>query len=356
MKRFVVRSYEVICSLQKNLHINYRFHGGLLATWRCFLGTLISYFPSFSFPETFPNQIDVLTFSVVPSLTLIWLMFIKRMCLSVPLKVYIGDCSGGIKPKVKKSYERLDIIPYINDAHGQKLDLFIKRYCRAEYVLVSDDDVFFLSDTPLAWGLVEMQADPNLAVVSFVPRERFTWQINGEEHIPMGSYCLLIRLSIWRRENLSFRTVHEPSINPNSYQGEYDTADFANIALIRKGYRVMVAPPEICADLHVRKGLSGTLWEVQSSPEKDLPNRFSRPLGVVYTNISFVHKVAMLADVIFPGQVINEPAWKTLVAQALSLLRNNVPDETIALIDQKVDEEMKLLAKSLDERNTGSPL
>lgn len=347
MKRFVIRSYEILCSLRKNLYINYRFHGGLLAAWRCFWGTLISHFPSFPITKNSPDQMDVLTFSVVPSLTLIWLAFIKRIHLSTPLKVYIGDCSGGIKSKAKKSYGGLNIVPYINDAHGQKLDLFIRRYCHAEYILVSDDDVFFLSDAPLVWGLAQMRADPNLAVISFVPRERFAWQINGEEHMPMGSYCLLIRHSIWQRENLSFRTVHEPSPNPNSYRGEYDTADFANVALIRNGYRVLIAPPEIRAGILIRKGLSSTLWEAQSLPVENLPDRFSRPLDVTYANICFVYKMTMLADVVFPGRVANEPVWETLITQVLSLLRKSVDDEIINLIDQKNDDEIKLFATLL---------
>lgn len=153
----------------------------------------------------------------------------------------------------------------LNEVHGTKVDLLMSRRATSAYMLVSDDDVFWLDSTPWDWAMEQFARDPNLAVASLVPRERFTWTINGREHQPMGSYNLIIRRSIWIREKLSLKPLPIPSPNPESHNGHYDTADFANCELLKRGYNIAIAPPEVRARMVAFKALSSGLLVLQKN-------------------------------------------------------------------------------------------
>jgi hypothetical protein len=333
---------------QKNWSNNYRYHGGWKSATRCILGTLAS-FTRPALPINYCDQLDVLTFSFLPSLTLIWLASISKLHLQRYPRIIIGDCSGGIWAKGKELPKFVNIFPFQNDAHGQKLDRFLLHYCKTEVVLVCDDDVFFLDAVPLAWGLSQLHSDPSIAVVSFVPRQRFTWKINQQEYIPMGSYCLLIRRDLWLKEKLSFRTVHQPSISPESYRGEYDTADFANVELLRRGYRVLIASPEIQAHLHISKGVSSALWEIQAQPELNSLEYLSRPREEIYTNLLFVRGIGDLVEEIFPRIAQNSPEWKSLLERSIDVLNERLSPEIAWGISEKVNHDIQKISSSLLE-------
>jgi hypothetical protein len=350
MKKSLLKAYEMLGLFKNNWKGNYRYHGGWMSAIKCFWGMLESLDRPIH-PNSFRDQLDILTFSIVPSLTLVWLAVVRKIHLQLRVKIFIGDCSGGIRTKNKDFLGDVNILPLQNEAHGQKLDYFFARVCQAEYVLVCDDDIFFLDASPLEWGLLQMQADPNLAVVSFVPRERFTWEINQQEYIPMGSYCLLIRREIWLKEELSFRTVHRPSINPKSYQGEYDTADFANVELIRRGYRILITPPDLRSHIHISKGVSGTLWEVQSYSDGDFQEHFSHPLDITYANLSFVKEISVLAERIYPAAAQNSFEWESLIRLFKQYLSKKLSQEIVNLLDDKVNCEIQNLSSAIFGNN-----
>jgi len=351
MKKRLSKIYYMIISIKSAWISNYRFHGGWTAALRCMWGTLKSYtFPVQS--DSLRGELDILTFSIAPSLTLVWLAFIRKVRLQCHTQIFIGDCSGGIWPKNKELLEDATILPFQNETHGYKLDHFFARICQAEYVLVCDDDVFFLDAVPLEWGLSQMRADPNLAVVSFLPRQRFTWQINQQEYMPMGSYCLLVRRNIWLKEKLSFKTVHQPSINPKSYRGEYDTADFANVELIRRGYRVLIAPPDLRSHLHINHGISGTLMETQNYSGRKFSSRirFARPLDTTYTNLSFLKNIGTLPENIYPGVAQNSSEWQCLIQQSLQILAGRLSPDIITHLDGQVDHDIQNLSSVLFDK------
>jgi hypothetical protein len=171
----------------------------------------------------------------------------------------------------------------------------------------------------------------------------------------MGSYCLLIRREIWLKEKLSFRTVHQPSINPKSYRAEYDTADFANVELIRRGYRVLIAPLDLRSHLYICHGISGTLLEAQSYSGRNFPDsiRFSRPLDTTYTNLSFVKEISALAENIYQDVAKNSFEWKSLIQQTLQILIERLPPDAVRHLDDQVDRDIQKLSSALfDKTNT----
>ncbi len=137
----------------------------------------------------------------------------------------------------------------------------MEKVCRASNVVVTDDDVFWLSDQPLRWALAQFAADPKVAVVSLMPRETVSDVLEGQVKQPMGSYCLLIRRNIWIHEGLSFR-IMQPRAS-EGYGWFYDTADFANIELLQRGYRVVIAPPELRRELCCLEAISTWTLKIQ---------------------------------------------------------------------------------------------
>ncbi len=221
-------------SIRKDWRSNYAYYGGVYSVINCLMGYLRVVLSPTKQQSSQPSKLDCITFSVVPLLAYTWMKALRRTeSYGGPYKYYVGDCCGGLKG-LHLDDKSVKIIPMLNLAHGQKLDLFINKFSDSQYVLISDDDIFFLKPTAILWAIKELDKDICNAVVSFVPRERFTWTVNGNDYQPMGSYCLIIRRDTWLKEELSFRTVKEPNINPKSYKGEYDTADYANVELIKK--------------------------------------------------------------------------------------------------------------------------
>jgi hypothetical protein len=171
----------------------------------------------------------------------------------------IGDCSGGFPGDLNLPGVR--VFPLLNHPHGIKLDLFIQRICCAPYVVVTDDDVFWMSEKPLRWALAEFEADERVAVVSLMPRDTASSVLEGKVPQPMGSFCLVIRRDLWIKEGLSFRIVQPPA--SEGYGWFYDTADFANVELLKRGYRVVIAPPELRRELCCLEAISTWTLKIQ---------------------------------------------------------------------------------------------
>lgn len=351
IKSIIVNIYQTYGLIRVNWATNYPYHRGWVSLIRCLLGTFHSSIRQAQ-PTRLYGQVDILTFSIIPSLTLVWLAFIFKISFEKRHRIFIGDCSGGIKLGNTKLAGLVNVIPFLNHTHGKKLDHFFSRHCCAEYVLICDDDIFFLDDLPLTWGLAQMQADTKLAVVSFVPRGRFVWEINQQKHISMGSYCLLVRRDLWLKEKLSFQVVHKPSPNPKSYRGEYDTADFANVELVQRGYHIIVAPNEIRAHLHAFKGVSSALWEIQSHEFHAMPKPFSQPPDKMYLNVSFCRMMSVFAEKVFPGGAQNLPVWNALIEKTRRALIEKLPIGTVRQIDEDLEQDFHNLSHILFEETS----
>jgi hypothetical protein len=219
--------------------------------------------------------VDALTFSVVPRLTAAWSIYMDRALAGSNHQILIGDSSGGFQSLVPNS--KIRILPVLNFPHGEKLDLFVQRFCRSEFVVVSDDDVFWLNNGAWLWAVEQFKADARLAVVSLRPRGGQIWPPTAERipGPPMGSYCLIIRRQIWMEEQLSFRIVESPAHKHNGYF--FDTADYANVQLLERGYRVLIAPETVCASVVTFDGTSCWALRIQQHCGKLKPFLVGKP-------------------------------------------------------------------------------
>ena len=232
----------------------YRYHG-FIPLIRCLVGTR-KLMQSGLVNRGDGGLVDCLTFSVIPEISTLWTTFLGYALDCQKMTVLLGDGSG-IFPSSPTAF--LHVLPIFNFNHGVKLDLFMQKACHAEYVLVCDDDLFWLDDEPIRYALNRFSENSKLAVVSLHPRPEKNSQLVEHVGQPMGSYCLIIRRSIWLKENLSFKYYKPESLNPPIYF--FDTADYANLQLIQKGYDVEIAPEEIREHIVTFYGTS--MWGIK---------------------------------------------------------------------------------------------
>ncbi len=281
---------------------NYRHHGGATAFGRCSLGTA-AVKTGLIRPSGTGATVEILTFSVVPWMTAVWAKLLRQSIPSHVADLLIGDCSGGLREAQREwiGRDHTRFVPCLNSHHGDKLDLFLARLCRAPYVLIADDDVFWFDDEPLRWALEQLKADPKVAAVSLKPRDHLSDAMRHDGITrPMGSHCLVIRTEAWRREKLSFAVAPPP---PGIDDFIYDTGDLANRDLLQRGYRVVIAPPELESSFVEFDALSSWILRLQGqSPDQlaravvDIPIRrrkvlqtlaFARELTVLLGELGF---------------------------------------------------------------------
>jgi hypothetical protein len=243
-------------SVVRNWQAVYRFNGGLSSLARCLLGSvrLAMVSEGESFDESLP-EVDCVTFSVVPPMTTLWSISVDHAITS-PKRLLVGDCSGGLSLGVSRTlHSPWKVYPLFNFPHGEKLDLFMHKICKAKYVIINDDDIFWLNEIPWLWALDQLEKDPNMAVVSLCPRAKWLRVSEDREIQFIGSYCLVIRRQIWMNERLSFKTISSPEY--------HDTADLAHLELLRRGYGVVVAPEKIQENLPRIEGISAWVLRIQ---------------------------------------------------------------------------------------------
>jgi hypothetical protein len=236
----------------------YRYTGGLPALAACIGGTRALQRGMRTLDGHAPPGAECVTFSVVPKLSALWSTLIATAIPVRPLSVLLGDCSGSLA-KYLPADSVLQTLPLLNYHHGEKLDLFVQSVCRAEYVVVSDDDIFWLGAAPWEWARAELDADPKLAAVSLLPFKHMPSPLAGKVPQPMGS-CFVIRRSTWLAEGLSFRVDTSPL---KEGKWIYDTGAKAQVQLWERGYRIGYAPEEIQACLLGFEGISSWALKIQ---------------------------------------------------------------------------------------------
>lgn len=228
---------ELRQTLLRELKGNYR-HQGLPALMRCMVGTqkILSGKP-------IPGQsagVDVLSFTILPEVIALWERSVSLSLGELRKQIIIGDGSGNYCPAGDRQSV---VLPIYNFNHGTKLDTFVSQVCTSDFVLISDDDIFWTDAAPVEWALDCFEQDPMLAVVSFHPRPHLIPQLSGAVSEAMGAYAILIRRDIWLNENLSFR-IYKPD-NWKQIGNYFDVADYANLLLVQRGYHVISAPEEL---------------------------------------------------------------------------------------------------------------
>lgn len=341
-------SRESIDLLRDNWRKNHRHHGGLSAAARCALGMwrLNSTTP---LPEEGRNEgVDCVTFSVVPNLTALWATMMRRAIPGDRARIWVGDCSGGFSV-TSPITDGVRFYPMINHLQGLKLDLFMDRFLRSEFFVVSDDDVIWLSQEPWRWAMEQFAKDPMTAVVSLVPRVRFEWELGGRKYQPMGSYCLIIRRDTWTKEGLSFQAVPKPSPSSGSYGGMFDTCDFANVELINRGYRIAIAPPEVREHLAGFKGISSAVLRIQRDPSEGYVKAFGDGPEPIVETCLVARALKPLILTLAPADYPSDLVRPELAARAQRELTPLVPGDRMREIESRVDSLTGRIAAALAE-------
>ncbi len=337
---------ETIKLVRLNWRKNYRHHGGVRALARCLAGTVDLNRRRPPSSAAGAGQVDSVTFSVIPNLTRLWAHLMYRAVPdSYVRRLWVGDCSGGLRA-MGLDGTPAEVIPLLNYLHGLKADLFMEKLLTAEYIVLSDDDVMWLDQTPWQWAMKQFDSDDRLAVVSLAPRERFHWEVNGQRYQPMGSYCLIVRSSIWRREGLSFQAVPKPSPNQSSYAGHYDTGDYANLELLYRGYRVAVAPPEIRSHVVAFKGISSGLLRVQKDPPEGYAAAFGGTPSVLESCL-VARGLAEILRRLCPSLKSTDLTAPELLDRAERELRPRLGQAEMRAMDQRVEAQMESMRAGL---------
>ena len=246
---------------------NYKFSGGIKSLIKCIFNTLLIQLRRNKVEES--EKIEILTFSILPSITLHWLNILTKIFPSKNIKYTVGDCSGSFRGR--RYYPDLRHVPFINLEHGVKIDIFIRKVCNSEFILICDDDIFLIDRSPIDWALDKLKSNKKLAAVSLFPRPEYKKRLNDYFKLYdginlrkdisrlMGSYCIIIRRDIWIRENLYFQQV-KPE-NWKDVGNFFDTADYSNLKLIELGYKIEFAPKSLQNKLIFFSSLS--LWGIK---------------------------------------------------------------------------------------------
>ncbi len=337
---------QTVDLLRDNWRKNHRHHGGLTAVARCGYGAWSLKARAPLAEDQGSSGVDCVTFSVVPNLTALWAVMMKRAIPDSRARIWVGDCSGGFD-KVRAIAPGVRHFPMVNYLHGLKLDIFLNNFLRSEFVVVSDDDVFWLSQEPWRWAMEEFAKDPATAVVALVPRSRFQWNLDGRQYQPMGSYCLIVRRSTWLKESLSFQAVPKPSPSASSYGGLYDTGDFANVELIKRGYRVAIAPGEIRDHLAGFKGISSAVLRIQKDPPEGYAAAYGDGPEPIVETCLVARKLKRVIEQYAPPAHSADLASSDLIERAYRELLPLVEPDQLAIIEDRVSILTKRIAASL---------
>ena len=165
----------------------------------------------------------------------------------------MGDCAGNLHLRSDFHRPTPKIYPIFNHVHGLKLDWFMENVCLADYVFITDDDVFLLNPEPLRWAFMQnasrsqyRRGVPNAKrICSFI--------LAGASYAADG--LLLFGNStrhLAKKRISSFKVVRSPS-----KERIYDTlADLVNVLLLQRGYDVVIAPEKLREQITSFEGIS----------------------------------------------------------------------------------------------------
>lgn len=320
----------------------YRYQG-LPALLRCLSGThrLLRTSP---ISEGNVSSLDLLSCSVIPEIASLWGAFISRALKDRESHLLLADSSGNLNVE---SALALRVLPLFNFNHGVKLDLLMHHACQAEYVLICDDDIFWLNDEPLKWALEQFEKDSQLAVISLHPRPNNNQWLEGVVPEAMGSYCLVIRREIWLRENLYFQPYKPPDWK--KVGNYFDTADYANFFLVEREYKVLSAPISVRAHLVPFYGTS--MWGLKILASKGDINR------VVYAHRPDERKKAYRTALALLGfrELLSQLEMKDLkplvpadyLHRTLEEASKALDQQTKEAMDEDIQSKLTLLSKRL---------
>lgn len=324
----------------------YRFHGGWRTELRCLLGAWnarrgkVSTIPAL-------GQVDVVTFSVIPKMSALWAYFSLDVARRIPMRIFISDSSGSL-PRFLAARPGLQILPIFNYAHGSKLDILVNSVCSAPFVIISDDDIFWIGHTAIEWALAQFANNPKLAVVSLLPKDYTPDLLKEKVQQPMGS-LFIIRREIWLRESLSFEVDNTPL---KLGMGIYDTGEKAQTQLLEAGYEIIYLPPELRKDFVPLKGISVWILKAQKN-NGDLREHLRSNVGLqekVFQMIVSARHLSSLFSKISPETSDTALTAPVFLSQIETLCRNLLLAEQVQTIETEVEQKMSRLAAVLDSK------
>lgn len=140
------------------------------------------------------------------------------------------------------------------------------------------------------------------------------------------------------------RGVPQQSPNPFSYAGHYDTGDFANIELIKRGYRIAIAPPEIREHFATFKGVSSGLLRVQKEPVEGYRNLTKNPAPLFGSCVVAKELGRFLTELEGSRQQV---VRADLLDRAYHELRPLVGDAQASEIEENVHQQIELLRAAI---------
>lgn len=186
----------------------------------------------------------VMTCSISEDYARAWLFFLRQRLAEKDWDVMILDSAGDMNTaKLKGS----SVIRLFNWHHGVKIDMALRKMIQTDTVFLCDDDMYLMKNltTPL-----ELLQESHTPIVSLFPRDWWTFDIQGQQFLPMGSFALLFKRQVLLQQQLKFASptgltspyrVMEPGVKP---RWNYDTADYMNEQLLLKGFTIPVLTKE----------------------------------------------------------------------------------------------------------------
>jgi hypothetical protein len=173
--------------------------------------------------------------NILPPMMTVW-YHCARKYLGNSVDITIFDCSGKLDPAEVPGAR---VQKFLNLYAATKCDEFLYHIAKNRRIgWICDDDVFFVGGTPLKILEREFQ-NPKTASVSFRPRMWWHYEMDGKRIWPSGSYCLALNREIFvEKEHLSLapRDGNPHPADRGRPPGRYDTFDYANEQLLKKGY------------------------------------------------------------------------------------------------------------------------
>lgn len=264
--------------------------------------------------ESNHQVITLLTFSIHPDLARIWYVFARRFTNPNLTTIKIVDCCGQLQ---QKNFPGAIVQSFCNFSHARKLDYWLYFDVNTPYLWLQDDDVMLIRENVDQELIGQFQKDHHLAVVSLAPRG-WSFEIEGVKKKAVGTYSICIRRNDFLTERLSFSPVQTTRQDIGRSAGYYDTADYANEQLLRRGYGIKLQLDSIEATVCGFVGTSVTLLTSLQKKEmfsqhlnkllEDNPQQVSYYLVGLFCN----WKVHALYQHIFA----EHPQWQPVVPES----------------------------------------
>ena len=185
-----------------------------------------------------------MTCSVSEDYARLWLYFASTLKYS-GWKLVVVDSAGDMNPY---KLDDAELIRFLNLYHGRKVDVLLRTTIISPIVFLCDDDKFILSDPMSSLTISSALEDPQVAAISLCPRRWWWFEIEGQKHLPMGSYALIFKREIFIDYGLTFQSPknlqsrYKVFAEGVKHQPGYDTADYANERLLLLGYKIVTLP------------------------------------------------------------------------------------------------------------------